>query len=118
MNHRAVYNKVGKDVIEGMSLQEAQQVTGGVLTGGNPVFTSVSTDTRTLQSGDFFVALRGPTFNGNSFVELAAKKGACGALVSEFVSPVVPLLTVNDTRIALGQLGAYNRNVRWRASSR
>jgi UDP-N-acetylmuramoyl-tripeptide--D-alanyl-D-alanine ligase len=96
-------------VIEGMSLQEAQQVTGGVLTGGNPVFTSVSIDTRTLQPGDFFIALRGPTFNGNSFVELAAQKGACGAMVSEFVSPVLPLLTVHDTRIALGQLGAHNR---------
>lgn len=96
-------------MIEGISLQEAQQVTGGVLTGGNPVFRSVSTDSRTLQPGDFFIALRGPTFNGNSFVELAAQKGACGALVSEFVSPVLPLLTVHDTRLALGQLGAYNR---------
>jgi UDP-N-acetylmuramoyl-tripeptide--D-alanyl-D-alanine ligase len=109
VNQRAAYNKTGNEVIEGMSLQEALQVTGGVLTGGNPVFTSVSTDTRTLQPGDFFVALRGPTFNGNSFVELAAQKGACGALVSEFVSPVLPLLTVHDTRIALGQLGAHNR---------
>lgn len=109
MNQQVVHNKTGSDVIEDMSLQEAQQVTGGVLTGGNPVFTSVSTDTRTLQPGDFFIALRGPTFNGNSFVELAAQKGACGALVSEFVSPVLPLLTVHDTRIALGQLGAHNR---------
>lgn len=108
MNH-AVYHKSGIDVIESMTLQEAQQVTGGIVSGGNPAFTSVSTDTRTLQPGDFFIALRGPTFNGNSFVELAAQKGACGALVSEFVSPVLPLLTVHDTRIALGQLGAYNR---------
>ncbi|HEY0962726.1 MAG TPA: UDP-N-acetylmuramoyl-tripeptide--D-alanyl-D-alanine ligase [Pseudomonadales bacterium] len=111
MNHHAIYARASQAVIEGISLQEAQQVTGGVLTGGNPVFRSVSTDTRTLQPGDFFIALRGPTFNGNSFVELAAQKGACGALVAEFVSPVLPLLTVHDTRIALGQLGAYNRKL-------
>ncbi len=108
MNHQVVY-KTGKGVIESMSLQEAQQVTGGVLTGGTAAFTAVSIDTRTLQPGDLFIALRGPTFNGNSFVELAAQKGACGALVSEFVSPALPLLTVHDTRIALGQLGAHNR---------
>jgi UDP-N-acetylmuramoyl-tripeptide--D-alanyl-D-alanine ligase len=109
VNHYVVFNKIGNHVIEAMDLKEAQHVTGGVLTGGNTTFTSVSTDTRTLQPGDFFIALKGPTFNGNSFVELAARKGACGAMVSEFVSPVLPLLTVNDTRIALGQLGAHNR---------
>lgn len=109
MNHHVSYTGAAEAVIDDISLQDAQRVTGGVLSGGNAVFRSVSTDTRTLQSGDFFIALRGPTFNGNSFVEVAAQKGACGALVSEFVSPVLPLLTVHDTRIALGQLGAYNR---------
>jgi UDP-N-acetylmuramoyl-tripeptide--D-alanyl-D-alanine ligase len=109
VNHYVIFNKAGIDVIEGIDLQQAQQVTGGVLTGGNVKFTSVSIDTRTLQPGDLFVALRGPTFNGNNFVELAAQKGACAAVVSEFVSPVLPLLTVHDTRIALGQLGAHNR---------
>jgi UDP-N-acetylmuramoyl-tripeptide--D-alanyl-D-alanine ligase len=115
VNHHVTYQGAGQAVIDAISLQDAQSVTGGVLTGGNPAFRAVSTDTRTLQPGDFFIALRGPTFNGNSFVELAAQKGACGALVSEFVSPVLPLLTVHDTRIALGQLGAYNRQ---RASAR
>ncbi len=96
-------------MIEGMSLQEAQQVTGGVLTCGNPVFTAVSTDTRTLKPGELFIALKGPSFNGNAFVAFAAQKGACGAIVSEPVQSSLPLLTVDDTRLALGKLGAHNR---------
>lgn len=42
---------------------------------------SVTTDTRALQRGDFFVALRGPRFDGNAFVGEAINRGAIGALV-------------------------------------
>jgi UDP-N-acetylmuramoyl-tripeptide--D-alanyl-D-alanine ligase len=108
VNQAGVY-PAGDKVIDGMTLQEAQQATGGTLTGGNVRFTAISTDTRTIQNGALFIALKGPSFNGNSFVEVAARKGASAAIVSEFVSPVLPLLTVSDTRIALGKLGAYNR---------
>lgn len=96
-------------MIEAMNLQQAQQVLGGVHTGANPYFSSVSTDTRTLQQGDLFIALKGASFNGNSFVGVAAEKGACAALVSEHVGGALPLLQVDDTRIALGKLGAHNR---------
>ena len=36
----------------------------------------VSTDTRTLQSGELFFALSGPNFNGNEFAVQALDKGA------------------------------------------
>lgn len=94
-----------------MSLQQAQEVTGGVLRGGNPVFAAVSTDTRNLQPGALFVALTGPNFDGNTFVGAAAEKGACAALVSEPVNTPLPTLQVDDTRIALGKLGAANRRL-------
>ena len=42
---------------------------------------NIATDTRTLQRGDFFVALRGPRFDGNAFVGEAINRGAVGALV-------------------------------------
>lgn len=96
-------------MIEAMSLQQAQHVTGGIHTGSNAVFAAVSIDTRSLQAGELFVALKGPNFNGNAFVATAAEKGACAALVSEAVVASVPTLEVADTRIALGQLGAHNR---------
>jgi UDP-N-acetylmuramoyl-tripeptide--D-alanyl-D-alanine ligase len=57
-------------------------VAGRVLSGEAKLpIGNVTTDTRTLQRGDFFVALRGPRFDGNAFVGEAINKGAAGALV-------------------------------------
>lgn len=71
--------------------------------------TSVSTDTRNLQAGSLFIALKGPNFNGNDFVREAEAKGANAAIVSEDVKSNLPLLKVQDTRIALGMLGKLYR---------
>jgi UDP-N-acetylmuramoyl-tripeptide--D-alanyl-D-alanine ligase len=43
----------------------------------------VSIDSRTVKPGEFFVALKGPRFDGNDFVVDTLKKGACGVLVSD-----------------------------------
>jgi UDP-N-acetylmuramoyl-tripeptide--D-alanyl-D-alanine ligase len=60
----------------------AAAVGGKVLSGDpNLPIGGVVTDTRTLQRGDFFVALRGPRFDGNAFVGEATNRGAVGALV-------------------------------------
>ncbi len=98
-------------MITPLSLSQLQAVTGGTLHGADVTFCAVSTDTRTLQHGDLFVALKGPNFNGNAFVATAATKQAAAALVSEAVPAALPLLQVADTRIALGQLGRHNRRL-------
>ncbi len=97
-------------MIGSMSLQEVQAETGGVITGANAEFSAASIDTRTLQPGDLFVAINGPNFNGNEFVSVAAEKNACAVIVAEPVNVDLPVLTVSDTRQALGTLGAMNRN--------
>ena len=43
---------------------------------------TVSLDSRTIQSGELFIALTGPNFDGHDFVIAACARGACGALVS------------------------------------
>lgn len=50
---------------------------------GNAVFKRVSTDTRKIEPGDLFVALRGGNFDGEVFVAEAFRKGAAGALCRE-----------------------------------
>src|SRR5262245_49558764 len=60
--------------------QEVASATGGK-TAGSWDASGVSIDTRTLKSGDLFVALKGPTFDGHEFVATALKAGAAGALV-------------------------------------
>jgi UDP-N-acetylmuramoyl-tripeptide--D-alanyl-D-alanine ligase len=71
----------------------------------------VSIDTRTLQPGDLFVALK-DVRDGHDFVAAALQKGAAAALVSripEGVSPDAPLLVVPDVLKALEDLGRAAR---------
>lgn len=43
---------------------------------------AVSIDTRTLESGDFFIPLKGPAFDAHDFIASALQKGAYGSLVA------------------------------------
>jgi len=82
----------------------------GTLHGEDRRFDGVNTDTRTLERGQLFVALSGPNFDGNEFVSQAQEKGAAGAVVDAIVNADIAQITVDDTRLALGQLGAAWRN--------
>src|SRR2546425_13046408 len=68
-------------------------------------------DSRTCRSGDLFVALTGPRFDGHRFVADARKKGAIAALVREGSSVLegVPIVQVDDTLRAFQELAAAHR---------
>lgn len=66
--------------------------------------TGISTDTRTLQSGNLFVAVSGTKFDGNTFAAEASQKGAVAALVSKKQDISLPQIVVDDTVTALGQI--------------
>ena len=78
----------------------------GKLHGADHPFNGVSTDTRTLQKGELFVALQGPNFDGCNYVGQARDKGAAGAVVPTRVDEDISQITVEDSRRALGDLGA------------
>ncbi len=92
-----------------MSLHQVSGPLAGRLLGADAVFEAVSIDTRTLAAGELYIAIKGPNFDGHQFVEQAAHRGAAAAVVSKAVESRLPQLLVEDTRIALGQLGALNR---------
>ncbi|NND90371.1 MAG: UDP-N-acetylmuramoyl-tripeptide--D-alanyl-D-alanine ligase [Granulosicoccus sp.] len=71
---------------------------------GATVITGVSIDTRTLESGDLYVAIQGERFNGHDFIGAAIDAGAAAVLTHEHPECSVPQLRVEDTRTALGQL--------------
>ena len=81
--------------------------TGGEATAPFEVTGSISIDTRTLQKGDLFVALKDQR-DGHEFVEAAFKAGAAGALVARPV-PGGPLVQVDDVLDALTQMGIAAR---------
>ena len=84
----------------------------GDLVGSDRIFDGVSTDTRTIRGGELFVALQGPNFDGRDYVLQASEKGAAAAVVSSQVTEGIAQITVADTRLALGQLGAAWRRDR------
>jgi UDP-N-acetylmuramoyl-tripeptide--D-alanyl-D-alanine ligase len=93
-----------------MPLSQAAVMAGGRVQGEDVVFDSVSTDTRSLRRGALFVALQGPNFDGNDFVDAARAQGAVAAMVNRPTPNILPVIQVEDTLLALGRLAAA-----WRA---
>ena len=83
---------------------------GGRLIGEDASFSAVSTDSRSISSGALFVALRGPNFEGEQFLQQVHAAGAVGAIVQQQKPFDIPQIVVGDTLQALGQLAAG-----WRA---
>lgn len=81
------------------------------LVGDDATFDAVSTDSRRIAPGQLFVALVGPRFDGHDYLADVAARGAVAALVQrEVPGAPLPQLVVGDTRLALGRLGALNRD--------
>lgn len=91
-----------------ITLQWLAEAVDGRIVSGEPdlVIGNVTTDTRALQAGDFFVALRGPRFDGNAFAGEARARGAIGALVDEAYTeqPWGAMVQVRDTTRGLQDL--------------
>ncbi len=95
-----------------MDTATAAAVLHGRLVGANVTFLRVATDTRALQPGDLFVALRGERFDGHDFVATAFERGASAALVARDWAGARSgnLIAVDDSLRALGNLARH-----WRA---
>lgn len=104
-----------------MKLSEIIQITNAKVIGNysEDAEINISTDTRTIKSGDFYLPLKGASFDGEKFIPQAIEKGAIGAFCTSknFISkeegqntdykPL--LLQVPDTLIAYLQLANYIR---------
>jgi UDP-N-acetylmuramoyl-tripeptide--D-alanyl-D-alanine ligase len=91
-----------------ITLLDIARVTNGTLVGGNITVSTVSTDSRSIQKGDFFVALQGPNFDGHEYADEVVNQGACGLLVNRSLETSVPYVVVEDTLQALGLMGQFN----------
>ena len=70
----------------------------------------ISTDTRTITKGDFYLPLKGANFDGEKFIQQAIEKGAVGAFcTSEPNNQEGVFLKVPDTLTAYLQLANYRR---------
>jgi len=98
--------------------QIAQSMNGEFVGDNNSIYTQLSSDTRTLNAGDVYIALKGENFDGHDFISQAIdKKAACiiaqknkiNSKIS-IISKSVPVIWVEDTTIALGLFAKYWRS--------
>jgi len=73
--------------------------------GDNQPVLNINTDTRSICSGEVFLALKGPNFDGHKFIAQAKQNGAIGVIVQHKVDVDIPQFIVADTRLALGIIG-------------
>jgi UDP-N-acetylmuramoyl-tripeptide--D-alanyl-D-alanine ligase len=92
-----------------MTLAEAAQATGGTLAGdGGRKIRGISTDSRAIEPGGLFVALRGLAHDGHDFVAQAAERGAAAAVVGRAIVAAIDRIEVDDTLDALGRLARHH----------
>ena len=86
---------------------EGAAASPAVRSGGAQAVTGIAYDSRTVEPGHVFVAVKGLKSDGAEFVEQAVARGALG-VVSETPAPqtAVPSVVVSDARLALAQLAA------------
>jgi UDP-N-acetylmuramoyl-tripeptide--D-alanyl-D-alanine ligase len=87
-----------------MQLSDINDCLQGSRSGADVAVSSFSIDTRTLQPGDLYIAIKGGNFDGNDFVALAEQSGAVAAIVQRQVETQLPVIQVGDTLLALGYL--------------
>ena len=101
-------------------VKEIIEVTKGELIQGNPEYIcrNFSKDTRTIQKGDTYIAIKGENFNGNLFWKQALEKGADTVIVSEISEEQKELekyadkniIQVKDTLEALYEIAKLKRS--------
>jgi len=82
------------------------ETAGGELVGGDVGFDSVSTDTRSIEPGQLFVALRGVRHDATAFVGDAAGRGAVAAIVEHRQPVSIPQVVVPNAGRALQEVAA------------
>jgi UDP-N-acetylmuramoyl-tripeptide--D-alanyl-D-alanine ligase len=109
-----------------LTLAEVLEATGGRLLArtlarshARTLCRRISTDSRTLRRGDWFVALRGENFDGHDYLPQVIERGARVLIVSRvpdgFSPRSHPLILVGDTLRALGDIAAlWRRKLRVR----
>ena len=96
-------------MIGSLYLSDLQRCMPAQLIGDDVEFDQVSTDTRRIDAGALFIALRGENFDGNRFAAQAQAGGAVAVVVSAQQDVAVPQLLLEDTEQALACLGHLNR---------
>lgn len=102
------------------TIEEILKATSGSLASGevNQAVSGISTDSRTINPGELFIALEGDNFDGHNFINECFARGAKGVVVKRgkhmfapfaLQDPKAVIVEVDDTTKALGNIAHYHR---------
>lgn len=99
--------------MESLYLKEIIDAVGGKCSSlyNNVLINEINIDSRKIKNGDLFIALEGEVYDGHDFIDKAICNGASAVIVSKTAaaSQQVPVIQVNDTLKALGQIATFYR---------
>lgn len=90
-----------------MTIGEIVNLLTGVESNDDRIINGIKTDTRKIEDGDIFVAIKGKNFDGNDFIDEAFSKGAITCITTKEKENCIK---VDDTMEALYKLGKYIKN--------
>lgn len=76
-----------------------------------PSFSNLSIDSRSINAGDLYIAIRGDRYDGHDYVRDAMEKGAVACVVEHKIEALKQFvqLVVRDTKLALGKIASLYR---------
>lgn len=96
-----------------VTASEMCRAVGGTLFGSGDVsVTALSTDSRSIESGDWFIPIKGERFDGHDYIDMALEKGAAGcfcARLPETLRDDKTYILVENTKVAMKDLAAWYR---------
>ena len=93
-----------------MKLSLLAKIVSGILRGEDASFSRIVIDSRTVQKGDCFIAIKGEFFDGHDFLTDIAKKNAAVAIVDRDIALSIPTILVKNTKQALIALAHFYRD--------
>ena len=106
--------------MENIKIEDILKICNGKLLAGekNTNVIDFSKDTRSIKEGDFYIAIKGESINGNNFAEQALENGAIGCLVDEDIDKKIiekyndrAIIKVENTINALQEIARYKRDL-------
>jgi UDP-N-acetylmuramoyl-tripeptide--D-alanyl-D-alanine ligase len=92
-----------------LKLSEIAHILGGQLIGIDTEIIGAHNDTRAIEPGNLYIAVKGENLDGHNFVAEAQKAGAVAALVEHKVNVAIPQVVIKDATIAMGELAKFWR---------
>ncbi len=89
-----------------LALADIASAVNGKLVGRNITINALVTDSRALKVDEAFLALKGPNFDGHRFIKQVLEQGCSAIIVDHQQATDIPQIIVEDTHLALGQIGA------------